>query len=368
MPKRGSDADARAAAVAAELRAERAENIAVNNAIAGTEREIFDDAMGDEPLDLDGDRSLEEMADDIGDEDAEGADEEEADEADETEDGDSDVDTEVDEDADPHLEPLAARQNDDQRDDRRGIPPGRVREMRQRDREQANSETESLRYDLAVTQARLNDVMVQLGQQRVQPQQLQQPQLQPTEPPDMFADPEGFREYLRSEAVREARTITQQEFQLRELNRVEDSLQTAAAGPRRFEFQEAYRRLTSLPRNAESARLVTGIVSSADPAAALFDWFEGNGADDFRADIAEQLGFEVDRPAPRRGDRSERRASREEFEPQAPRHETRLPQSMRRQPPSLNEARGGARRGGLDQDARGFDGSEDAIFDYAARR
>ena len=370
MAKR--NADARAAAAAAELRGEREQATAINNAIAATESEIFDEAMGDEPLSLDGDRSLEAMADDIGDEDAEAEGDEELDDEEAT---DSEVDTEIDPDDEddteegdePHLEAESDRRGQDQR----GIPPGRVREMRQRDRAQSNEESERLRYDLQVTQARLNDVVTMLGQRGAQPDQQQteqQTEQQASEPPDMFADPDGFREYVMRNAQESARAAAQAEFQTRELDRVEQSLQAAAAGPRRFEFQEAYRQLTSLPRNAESARLVRDITSARDPATALFEWFEANGAEDFRADIAEQLGFEVERP--QRGRDNGRRPAprqRDDYDEPAPRHEVRLPQSMQRgRMPSLNEARG-ASRSQRDADPRGFDGSDSAIFDYASR-
>ena len=43
-------------------RTEREFQLDVNAAVANTETEIFDDALGDEPLDNDGDTSLEEMA------------------------------------------------------------------------------------------------------------------------------------------------------------------------------------------------------------------------------------------------------------------------------------------------------------------
>src|ERR1700722_2475734 len=45
----------------ANERTEREFQLDVNQAVANTENEIFDDALGDEPLDNDGDTSLEEM-------------------------------------------------------------------------------------------------------------------------------------------------------------------------------------------------------------------------------------------------------------------------------------------------------------------
>jgi hypothetical protein len=370
MAKKDAGADAQAAA-AAELRAERAETTAINNAIAGTEDEIFTDAMGDEPLDLDGDRKLEAMADDIGDEDAD-PDADEAEGEDELEDdalGDSEVDTEVDPDAQEVDEGVDAQGQGDQREDDQGrVPAGRFREISERARE-AQGEADDLRYRLQVAEARINDLVtmgrqpqpqpINNGQQQAQPQQRQD---QAT-PPDMFADPDGWQQWVVDQADRRAEAriregfggLQRQQAAIEE-NRIQTNMEATASGPNGWLFQEAFRQLTSLERNRESAAIVTEIISDRDPGGAVLEWFEETGrAEQFMGSVAQQLGIE---PAPQRGRPQ-----------QEPRREYRLPQSMqRRQPPSLNEARGGLRRGGMDADPRGFDGTEQSIADYAFAR
>ena len=88
MAKRtGGGAPGGGSARADEL-SERELNAEINAAMAGTEMEVWDDALGSEPLDNDGDRELEEQGDGLegeqldesdepGDDDGEAADDEE---------------------------------------------------------------------------------------------------------------------------------------------------------------------------------------------------------------------------------------------------------------------------------------------------
>src|SRR5258706_14131186 len=154
---------------------EEAEAELYGEAIKQTEREVFDDALGLAPDENDGDTSLEQMDDDdapTGDE--EPTDEEEGDEPDESEEGEG----EEGEGGEPES-PDQVRGGDRQPEhgeDRRGVPPSRLREEADA-RRVAEAETRELR-------ARLEN----LERNQRQPQK---PQQQP-EKPDMFADPEGW--------------------------------------------------------------------------------------------------------------------------------------------------------------------------------
>src|SRR5258708_764108 len=153
---------------------EEAEAELYGEAIKATEQEVFDDALGLSPDENDGDTSLEQMDDDdapTGDE--EPTDEEEGEEPDDSEEGEG----EEGEGEEPEPEPQ------DRGQDRRGIPPGRLREESDA-RRVAEAETRELR-------ARLENLE---RNHRQPPQQQQQP-----EKPDMFADPEGWARAQRAE-------------------------------------------------------------------------------------------------------------------------------------------------------------------------
>src|SRR5437899_12780994 len=109
----------------------------------------------------------------------------------------------------------------------------------------------------------------------------------------------------------------------------------------------------------------------------MFEWWDASGASQaYREHIAKQLGFEA---ASDEGDdqyqddgqeqqhqqqqHQARRPARDQSQQsQEPRQVFRPPQPARRNPPSLNSARGGQRNGA---DPRTLDGSEQSIFDYA---
>ncbi len=157
---------------------EEAEAELYGEAIKQTEQEVFDDALGLSPDENDGDTSLEQMDDDdapTGDE--EPTDEEEGEEPDESEEGEGD-----DEEGDPKEDRPAGQddrgQNRDQ--DRRGIPPGRLREESEA-RRTAEAERDAERAHVRELDARLR--LIEQGNQ---------PKPQQPERPDMFADPEGW--------------------------------------------------------------------------------------------------------------------------------------------------------------------------------
>lgn len=365
---------ARSAAPANDARAEREFNTDVNNAIAATNQEIFDAAMDDEPLDNDGDRSLEEMGDGL-----EGEvldDEDDADDAEPEARAGADADAEGDEadpDADegeegdePELEAPAPRRGEE-RPERGQVPPARLREANDA-RRAAEKERDDLRYEMQTLNARFNDMQARLNQPQ-QPQAQAPAQVQAPQKPDMFADPEGYENWVIAEAERRAEAKIDARFsrqteqqQQREMERVNGALHAAATGERGFEFHPAFQKLTSQDaRDPKVRQLVQSIYTAPDPGKALFDWWDNEGGgQDFRDQVAERLGF-LEPQAPR-GRQQQREPMREA------RHETRLPgQASRSRLPSLNSAHGG---GGRQQvvDPEMYDGSESSIADYAFRR
>lgn len=335
-------------------RTERELNQDINAAIAGTEDEIFQDALDGNLDDNDGDTSLEDMGeglegdhideevdaeDDVGPEKAEEVEEEEDEE--ESED-------ETEEEDEPEEQPR------DQRgrfEDKAAIPPARLRAEAQQ-RRQAEQREQELQRRYEVLEARFNDMQTRLN--APQPPKKDE---QPAPKPDMFADPEKYEQWVLDQAEQRAAKrletqLAERDRQQQEINnrRVDESLSSAARGERGFEFQAAYNRLTALdPRNPQARSTVQSIYNSPDPARALFDWWEENGGPEYREQILAQL-------APRQ-QRSDRRPVQ-----QQPRHEIRGPKPLR----SLNSAHGSNSQRVSDPDM--LDGSDSSVFDYATRR
>jgi hypothetical protein len=151
----------------------------IGEAVADTEQEIFDDALGNEPLENTGDRSLEEMDEEDGlPGDDDGGDE--TDDVDEEQEGDEETEGEEGQEGDTQGDDreLAAREQD--RDNRGRIPPSRLREESQR-RQQAELERDAERAQLRALQAEVE--LLKRGGTK--------PQAEP-EKPDLFADPDKW--------------------------------------------------------------------------------------------------------------------------------------------------------------------------------
>jgi hypothetical protein len=344
----------------------------INAAIAGTEDEIFNDALGDPEDDNDGDTSLEDMGeglegDDLEDESDQGdEDEEQPEEVDEDEEEGNPEDTEADV-IDEDEQRVAARQNEqEQPRDQRGrfdrneprIPPERLRQETEK-RRAVEAERDELRQRQAVLEARFNDL-----NQRINAPAPRQPEA-PLPKPDMFAEPERYEQWViaqaNEQAMRNVAGILAQrdEAQRQAFNaRVDQSMASAARGPRGFEFTAAYQTLLQLDANNPQHRsVVQNIVYSQEPAEALFAWWEDNGGPEYRQQIADQL-FPQERQAPRSGQRTVRGGPQHE----QPRQVIRRPQQMR----SLNSASGSSSHRVADPEM--LDGSDDSIFDFATRR
>jgi hypothetical protein len=387
-----------AAALAADERTERDYQLDVNTAVANTELEIFADAMGDEELDNDGDTSLEEMDDGL-EGNTEAGDETESDEGDdqaleaaEGEEGDepgAEGDLEEHDDGtdqgDQGQRRVEQREPGRQEFRRSGVPPAVHRQVGQRARaaeHEAETEREArqrLERELAETRGRLD----MLTQTVTRPQPQQRQEQRPDPEPDVIVDPQAWREWndRRTQeriaaGVREGIGAFRQEMQQRDEGRINQSFGQLAQGPRRYEFSAAHQALLTLdPRNPQNRATVAAIVNSPDPGGALMDWFEENGAEDFRAEVAEQLGLgefyeqarQQEQPRQRGRNGANRQNDRQQNGGRQGRQQSSRqdqqgqPRYTFRVPPSLSEARGG--RGGNSRDGAGTNYDSDAMDD-----
>lgn len=307
--------------------AEREEQSLLRDMMDDTEREIHSEAFGEEPPENDGDTTLEDEAgeDEIAGEPPEEEDDDELSPEGEVDDGEEE-------------------QIDAQPD--RGDPRVALRAERARRQE--------LERQLAEAQG------FRQGVESVPRQQ--QEQQPPPPPPDMFADPEGWQQHVRTQAVREA---------IDQVHRARvDAAMLEAHQQHGDEFQVAYNLFTSQPRNQESARLAQRMINSPDPGAWLMRWAEPQ-LEQYRV---ERQQSEVERisamfdgdPALMDAVISHLGGNRQPRERGAPRGRPQPPtqRNGRRGLPSLNSA-GGSGSSRVGADPRGFDGSEQSIFDYA---
>jgi len=180
----------------------------------------------------------------------------------------------------------------------------------------------------------------------------------------MFAEPDKYRDWVldqaekRAEAKFETRFAEQRQMQQRDMEtRLNDSLAATATGPRSYEFNVAYRDLTSLDKTPENAALVRRLVSNPDPGQAILEWWEDTSNPEYVEYHREQVRGAYNAPRPQRGNGVQRSNGRVPM--QQPRHEVRLPRS-------LSDAAGG--RSQHVSDPEMADGSEDSVFQYGARR
>lgn len=347
----------------------------INAAIAGTEDEIFREAMDASLDDNDGDHELESMGEGLEgdhiDEEIEVDDPDEPDEDGESDEDDAEVEASADDDDQDEDDD---GQEDQQARDERGrydrneprVPSSRLRESNEQRRQAEQRETQ-LRSELATVNARLNDVVTRLNMP-----QPTQPQVQQQAPakPHMFVDPEGYEKWVLDEAERRATERVSQVFSQRDQQqqeqanrRVDHSFGQATRSNRGFEFQPAYNALTSLdPKNPQDRATVQGIYNAPDPAAALFEWWDDNGGAEYREQIMEQLGVQPRQQQPNRGQQRPRQQREPAREQVAPRYEYRGPKPMR----SLNAASGSNAHRNIDD--RTLDGTDASVFEYATKR
>lgn len=294
---------------------EGAEEESIVSAIADTEGEIFNEAMGDPDPENDGDHSLEEMEDPVGE------DPEET-EIEASEDDDGESPEPEDEESESEEEPQRNERNE------RFVPSYRLREESER--------RERLERELAELRGQVNALRPQ-----------QQPQQQPQKP-DPFADPEGHERWVTENAIRE---VQQRNFNAAMAEGLEEHGE---------EFRFAHDELAKLgPNNPEGVNVFNRMMASRDPVKVLMRWAEPR-LQEYREQreqqalesLAERSGY--DRETLERALAIAARGSGVRPQPQ---------QRMGRIPPSLNSAGGSGRTAARDRaDPRGMDGSEAAIF------
>lgn len=340
---------------------EREYQATLNRAVEDTEQEIFADALGADELDNDADTSLEDMGEGLEGEVEDDAEEEAEGEGEEAE-GEQGEEAEAAEGEGEEGEQAQEEPPRDQRGQFRerepAVPPGRLREQTQR-ATAAEERASALERQIA----EMNGRLAELSARANAPPPRQQQAEAPPPKPDMFTDPEGYERWVLEQAERRVQGTIEQRFtqfqqqqQAREAQRVDESLAMAARGERAFEFGAAYNALTSLdPRNPQSRQTVSRIYNAADPAAALFDWWEQNGGPDYREQVYQQV-------APRVQQRNGNGARQPQGQQQQPRQVFRPAQRL----PSLNSATGSNAQRVSDPEM--LDGSDDAVFRFATRR
>lgn len=258
----------------------------ISDAIAGTEKEIFNEAVGGEEADTEvgakGDRSLEEMGEGLeGQNEAEDTAEDEAEVEAEAEDaeGEPERDQKTGQfkpkvEAEGDKNKVAAKPEVDK--NKAQVPPGRLREeadkrrTAEQQRDAALERVTKIETEFGALNKRLDDMLTAIAAGKIgQPQQQQQPAKVEEEPvPDIFADPEGYQRYMQSMVQRTAQGGQQQ----LEALRVEMSMQ-AAHDKFEGQFEEAYKAVTSLNKNDPVAQqTVRRIWSSPNPGKALMSW------------------------------------------------------------------------------------------------
>lgn len=283
-------------------------------------RSAFD--QEEEPID-DGDRSLEEPEEDI----AGGDPEEEEQEEEPQESEDEEQDGEPQDEGEGET-PAEQPQRDEQSG--RFVPSYRLREQTER--------AERAERELAEMRMR--------GMPPPQPQQPPQP---PPPKPDMFVDPEAHERWM-----------FQQWSAQQQHAHAERSLQEAAE-EHGDDFRYAYDTLVQGVRRGDpqAQQIVSALYASPNPGRALMRWAQplleqrqDQQEQAHREWLRERYGIDAEQLEQREARSNGRSASRQTIAP-------------RRNVPSLNSAGGSGPPVRARADARGMDGSEEAIFDYA---
>lgn len=215
---------------------------------------------------------------------------------------------------------------------------------------------------LAAAEAKL-EVLLRQQQAPAQPAQGAQPATAAEQAPDMYTDPEGFRNFVIRQAQEHAVQRIEQEAQAR----ADFSLQAAQARDPQA-FGAAYQAAQSLDPQSK-AQVLQRLKIAPDAGTALLDWHRQHQA---RLEIGadpnayrERVRAEIADPQKLMQDPAFAQAMTEYLRQQAgqgganggPRTATQLP-------PSLNGSRGSNARTGA---ADAYDNSERGVFEYATR-
>jgi len=292
---------------------------AINAAIADTDAEILSYAFGDEQADADADDSLEQMGEGLEgdhlDDEGDQGDEIDDDQVEAREDDDDDHGEEPDDrrrddrerderqpqqrrDERRESERRFDRRREDERDDRRddryddrrgderGVPPRVHAEMRrewrgaERRADTLSTENAQLRDELRRMNERL-DMLARPAAPPPRQQQQQREELDSRPPPDVFQDPASYTNWIQDTIRREVgngvRAFQAHQQQTVE-RRMNESFEHAARGIRSYEFGVAYNDLRDeigrLGNGPDGRALLDQISHSANPAAAVMDWWE----------------------------------------------------------------------------------------------
>lgn len=340
-------------------------------AIAATEVEIFDSAFNKTEgiSEDDGDRSLEMIGDGLegqheaDDENGESDDEPVVEETEGTADEPSETAEENSDKPDPKTAPELAKPDG-------RVPPGRLREQTERTRA-AEAERDGLKTlleteranakkDLDALNAKLDGVLTALQRQQTAAPTAPKTDTAPAAAPDMFEDPEGFRDHL----IRQFETQLHVRDQRFEQMRIENSLQLAHSKHGDV-FAKAYQEFTEAGKTGDPETIAAGqrILQSANPGEALVTWHKHNttlrevGSDP--AAFRERIAAETRQALMQ--DAEFRKQFLEELTAEAGIGDNGRPRTITHLPPSLNRAIGGSSR--TSEDRHGLDGSDQAIFD-----
>jgi hypothetical protein len=338
------------AAIDESARAERELNAAVNHAIGETEDEIFRDAMGEEPLDNNGDTSLEEMGDAPEGDALEDDTLEHIDDAEQDEQQVAREESEGDEQADARPQALDDAAQARPAEETPSDPPDEQTQWR-----------EQLAALHSHFEARFNDLLARLANGQPQQQQPQQQEQAPARP-DPATQPDAYDKWLRENATRDALAAVRQEQHANHRNGVERNFGRAMRTERGLEFMPAYNALLALdntiPRNRE---LMQAIYFAPDPSAALFRWWDATVGPQYRAATAH---YALSRLSPELREQVLAPLGAQARSParsQQPRHEFRPAQPL----PSLNSATGSNVHRTSDPDL--LDNSDASVFAFATR-
>lgn len=361
----------------------------LGEAIAATEKEIFDSGVSDQDetvLDDTGDRSLEEMEDVTGEED----------EPDDGNDDDGDEDAGDDEPDEGKKEDrdekgrFKAKEPDEGKDDGKdkagektaakpdpkadkpaAVPPGRLREAaearraaeaaRDTARQELETERQAHKTQLATLQGQIEQLTRQFTALQAAKPAAEEKPAPKKEVPDVLIDPEGYARYVQ-ETIAEQSTTFQRQLAAQKV----ELTFSAAHRQHGAEFEAAYQAISGLDRNNPSDRVtVQRIYNAPDPGAALMKWHRdqttlrevGDDPAAYRQKIADDAKAQLMK------DPEFRKALIEELRAEAAGANGGQPRTVTRLPKSLNGASGG--RSDRSFDPATTDASDKAIFDFA---
>lgn len=317
--------------------------VAIAEAVADTEKEVFDDALGNEPLEETGDRSLEQM-DDGNEGEADG----DAGEAEASGEGEGKQTETQAGDKPPRDEKTGqfAKASDGNKP---GIPPGRLKEEGDR-RRAAEALAGDLQSRFDTLQKQFDALQAGLNQRQQQPQNQQQQQ--EPQPPDMFEDPQGYQRYMLAQADQRAAI------------RFTNASLADAKEANGETFDQAYAELTQVgaaeKQQFGASVTVAKIWNAPNPGRALMNWHKERAAmrevgSDPEAWLSKRLEALMDDPKfqariiERARDTAKQNGT----------NTTRLP-------PSLNSQTGASQHQG-NGDPGLYDNSEDSVMAFALK-